>query len=196
MGKAGKGKGKNAAAPPRKLFNKVVSVKGRPGPWFVLTYIPDLQWCHVGPLFECGVFGNDKKGEVSEATGKTRWMLSPEGTAEELDVSAFNCTVLKSKTVRKVQDADKEEWYLLEEVPALDGAAPSSPRGSPRRSKKGGATAAAEPSPMEMDAASPEVMPPWLCPSGHGGGGGRPPATGLFRVGDLVTGKWSGKGGW
>eukprot|EP00041_Stephanoeca_diplocostata_P027077 m.739801 g.739801 ORF g.739801 m.739801 type:complete len:1039 (-) comp23110_c0_seq5:3234-6350(-) len=111
-GTAAAGKGKGAV--PSKLFNKVVSVVGREGPWFVLTYIPDLQWCHLGPCIPRGKFGLDKRGNPTENTGQPRWVLAPEGTAAELDTSAFNCTVIKSRTVRKVQDADKEEWCIVD----------------------------------------------------------------------------------
>jgi hypothetical protein len=209
---------------PSKLFNKVVSVRGKPGPWFVLTYIPDLQWCHVGPLRQNGVFGNDKKGEATEVTGQPRWMLASEGTAEELDVSAFNCTVLKSKTVRKVQDADREEWCLVDDVPNWDDevvaeagggscrATPSklSPSTPPRASRSGGlrvdeaaemdGAAAAK---MEDTAAVPKVEDAaaaaepdpmsWFVPVGRGDSD---VSLGVFHVGDFVTGKWSGKGGW
>lgn len=173
-GGGGAGKGGRMAHVPSKLFNKVVSVVGHDGPWFVLTYIPDLQWCHLGPCVPRGIFGAwmcvcmwvcecaciyagrfdyvevcgrvcvcvcayaciaqvytiadssstvsrvdsglDKKGERTENTGQPRWVLAPEGTAAELDTSAFNCTVIKSRTVRKVQDADKEEWYCRRRV--------------------------------------------------------------------------------
>lgn len=100
---------------PGKLFNKVVAVRGVPGFWFVLTYIPDLQWCHLGPLEKRGKFGCDKSGkEIPLITGSDRWMLCAEGSAQELDVSSFNCIVTKFRTIRKTADADKEEWAILD----------------------------------------------------------------------------------
>ena len=52
------------------MFNKVVKRKsgwdGDNGAWgeeqfefwYVLTFLPDLQWCHLAPLREVGVFGS------------------------------------------------------------------------------------------------------------------------------------------
>ena len=105
-------KGSSNKAQPSKLFNQVVSLLGHEGLFFVLTYIPDLQWCHLGPMRKCGVFGNDKNGEPTVVTGRDKWMLCPEGTAQEWDVSAFNLRVVKTKTVRKTINADKEEWAI------------------------------------------------------------------------------------
>ena len=43
---------------PPKLFNRVVRIEGETDYeyFYVLTYLPDLQWCHVGPLEKRGVF--------------------------------------------------------------------------------------------------------------------------------------------
>eukprot|EP00039_Didymoeca_costata_P006096 m.87487 g.87487 ORF g.87487 m.87487 type:complete len:779 (-) comp13109_c0_seq5:72-2408(-) len=101
---------------PSNLFNKVVQVKGQEGLFFVLTYIPDLQWCHLGKMVVRGEFGLDRAGTRTENTGKRRWMLAPEGQVPELDVSAFNCRVIKSRTVKKTPNADKEEWCILDEA--------------------------------------------------------------------------------
>lgn len=51
--------------------------------WYVLTYLPDLQWCHVAPLEKRGVFGSS-----SSSAGRPRWMLVPEDAGGEIDVSA------------------------------------------------------------------------------------------------------------
>jgi len=108
-----KHKAKNKKQEP--LFNKVVTVADRPGQFFfVLTYLPDLQWTHLGQLMESGVYGPEKG---KEAAGKIRWKLVPEGEAEEIDTSAQQCTVVKSKTMKRVSDADKEEWLILVESP-------------------------------------------------------------------------------
>jgi Fe-S-cluster containining protein len=42
-------------------------------------------------------------------------MLCPEGTAKEWDVSAFNLRIVKTKTMRKTINADKEEWIILDD---------------------------------------------------------------------------------
>ena len=109
---------------PSKLFNKVVVARGHPGVWFVLTYIPDLQWVHLGPMRQVGVFEDDRKGKAATHVGKPKWMLAPEGTAPELDLTAFNVTVLKSSTIKKTQNADKEEWALPELPGWVLGTAP------------------------------------------------------------------------
>ena len=81
-----------------KLFDQVVVISGlsdsplvRHTYFFVLTYIPDLQWCHVAPLQRGGHFRADLHG--AEHAGKQKWVLVPEGNGEEYDVSASRCTV-------------------------------------------------------------------------------------------------------
>ena len=39
--------------------------------------------------------------------------MQAEGEGLELDVSAMRCTVVRSRAVRRVQDADKEEWDVF-----------------------------------------------------------------------------------
>ena len=64
-------------------------VQGRPGElFFVLTYLPDLQWCHLAPLQQCEEWGADKGPEVA---GKPRWKLVPEG---EVHISCTACTLI------------------------------------------------------------------------------------------------------
>lgn len=64
---------------------------------------------------KCGVFGNNKNGEPTPVTGKDRWMLCAEGASQEWDVSAFNLRVVKTKTVKKTINADKEEWCIIDD---------------------------------------------------------------------------------
>ena len=66
-----------AGAPPPKLFNRVVRIEGETDYeyFYVLTYLPDLQWCHVGPLEKRGVF---PPGSTRGRPGYDRWMLVPE----------------------------------------------------------------------------------------------------------------------
>jgi HMG (high mobility group) box/LysM domain len=80
------------------LFNKVVKLK--PGSssvsegslhlyeyWYVLTYIPDLQWCHLAPLYKIGrVFGETNNG--SSSVGRPIWKLVDEELGEEVDISS------------------------------------------------------------------------------------------------------------
>jgi len=114
---AAPGKGKLAAGTrnavakakkPKALFNKVVKVDSYPGEYFfVLTYLPDLQWCHLAPLRRDGIF-TDK----SSAKGHPKWVLVPEGEAQELDIAAPCCTIVKARAMRRCADADKEEWDI------------------------------------------------------------------------------------
>ena len=51
------------------LFNKVVTVEGHSlvgkyDYFFILTYIPDLQWCRVAPLIQQGKFGCDTNSNI------------------------------------------------------------------------------------------------------------------------------------
>eukprot|EP01047_Picozoa_sp_COSAG01_P006014 COSAG01_NODE_214_length_21729_cov_684.831623_6_plen_62_part_00 len=56
------------------LFNKVVTVDGKSlqggvDYYFILTYIPDLQWCRVAPLTQRGVFGKER-GKVHTVSSR------------------------------------------------------------------------------------------------------------------------------
>ena len=53
--------GATALAPPPplpELYNRVVRIAGEDAYryWYVLTFLPDLQWCHAAPLTQRGVF--------------------------------------------------------------------------------------------------------------------------------------------
>ncbi|GMI05761.1 hypothetical protein TrRE_jg4644 [Triparma retinervis] len=103
------------------MFNKVVKRKsgwdGDNGAWgeeqfefwYVLTFLPDLQWCHLAPLREVGVFGS----KFPNSEGRPKYKLVPEGAGKEVDVSASECKVVKSISVLKTEDADEEEWDVL-----------------------------------------------------------------------------------
>jgi|EP01046_Picozoa_sp_COSAG06_P001497 hypothetical protein len=104
---------------PPKLFNKVVRVDGLGERYYyVLTYIPDLFWCRVAPMRQAGTFSADREKAAKNVTGRPRWMLEPEGEGGgELDVSAMRCQQVKARAVRRVQDADKEEWDVSDPKP-------------------------------------------------------------------------------
>jgi len=80
--------------------------------FFVLTYIPDLFWARIAPLKRQGVFPESKRYSKQHA-GRPKWVLVPEQEAQELDVSASRCSMVKSFAVKKTADADKEEWDLI-----------------------------------------------------------------------------------
>lgn len=100
------------------LYNKVVRLK--PGAmtegsdytyWYVLTYIPDLQWCHLAPMIQDGTFGMDKP----KAFGKTKWRLLDENYGHEVDISSKYCIPVRSRSMKKTLDADKEEWDVIDD---------------------------------------------------------------------------------
>jgi hypothetical protein len=93
---------------------------------FVLTYIPDLKWCHLAPMVKDGVFGPERK----RSNGRIRWRLVDEKLGKELDISSGYCIPVRSKALKKTADADKEEWDILDGVgvgaPGGMGDVPSS----------------------------------------------------------------------
>jgi len=84
---------------------------------FVLTYIPDLKWCHLAPMYQDGVFGPERK----RSNGRPRWRLVDENLGKELDLSSMYCIPVRSKALKKTADADKEEWDILDGTPAGAG---------------------------------------------------------------------------
>jgi hypothetical protein len=83
---------------------------------YVLTFVPDLMWCHLGPLEESGKFGSDKP----RAKGRTRWKLVDEKLGREVDLSSMFCVPVKARVMKNTPDADKEEWDIID-----DGKIPS-----------------------------------------------------------------------
>ncbi len=100
------------------LFNKVVKLNKQGQReagaefqyYYVLTYIPDLFWCHLAPLRAVGVFGPHRK----KVEGRTKWMLVHEGEGKELDITGAVCEVVKSRVMKGCDDADKEEWDIMD----------------------------------------------------------------------------------
>ena len=109
---APKGKKFKSEKKPRlpKLYNKVVSIDPEETPYgakyryyYVLTYLPDLQWCHLCPMITRGKF---------EESMRDKFVLVNEDDESEIDVSATLCKLVKAKAMRRTQDADKEEWVI------------------------------------------------------------------------------------
>ena len=100
------------------LFNKVVKVKHRSVPsshkefeyFYVLTFIPDLHWCHLVPMRKAGTWGD----KTPKAEGRPIWMLVDESEGMEVDISASFCIPVQSKAMKKTVDADEEQWDILE----------------------------------------------------------------------------------
>ena len=146
------------------LYNKVVRLK--PGAmtegcdytyWYVLTFIPDLQWCHLAPMIQDGTFGMDKP----RAFGKTKWRLLDEVYGHEVDISAKYCIPVKSRSMKKTLDADKEEWDIID-----DGTDPTvvSTMSTYRRSSMNSATANSQRGTIAIKPSTERVrkMPPSL----------------------------------
>jgi len=103
---------------PERLFNSIVTLNDEGCPrakkyeyWYVLTYIPDLQWCRIAPIMQDGVFGPNRR----TYKGRPRYRLVPEGASEgceEMDVSAWRCTKISARAMRHVPDADDEVWDI------------------------------------------------------------------------------------
>ncbi|VEU39172.1 unnamed protein product [Pseudo-nitzschia multistriata] len=98
------------------MFNKVVKLRddaldGKDYKyWFVLTFIPDLKWCHLAPMVQEGHFGPDRK----RSHGRPRYRLVDEKLGKELDISSCFCIPVKSKALKRTVDADKEEWDIID----------------------------------------------------------------------------------
>ena len=147
-------------APPD-LFNKVVRLRqGAPDAdstlepytyWYVLTYIPDLQWCHLAPMVVVGKFGLDKP----KAAGRPKYKLEDEALGMEVDISSTYCIVVKAKSMRHTVDADKEEWDIQD----LDASAQSSSLRHTARDRKRSLSPSAEISTVSVHPVLEAVLP-------------------------------------
>jgi len=100
------------------LYNKVVRLKEGAMTegsdytyWYVLTFIPDLKWCHLAPMIQDGTFGPEK----ARVEGRAKWKLVDESLGHEVDISSSFVIPIKSKSMRKTLDADKEEWDIIDD---------------------------------------------------------------------------------
>jgi hypothetical protein len=108
-------------AKPTDLFNKVVRLHaGAPEAdgrldvaqyWYVLTYIPDLRWCHLAPMVQMGIYGDDK----AKAAGRPKYKLANEALGWEVDISSTYCIPVKAVSMKKTADADREEWDVRDD---------------------------------------------------------------------------------
>ncbi|KAH8066845.1 Bromodomain containing protein [Aureococcus anophagefferens] len=83
--------------------------------WFVHQYVPDVDWCRLCPLVADGAFADGNRA------GRARYVLPPEATARELDLSAKRCVLVRSAMTVDADDADDEVWDV--EDPARGAAA-------------------------------------------------------------------------
>ena len=102
------------------LVNRVVQIDGEDDYefWYCLTYLPDLQWCHVAPLEKRGVFGDTPGPTGHLAEGKPCWMLVSEEEGGEIDVGAGRCHMMQALEMKGTKaNADKEEWDIVCRAP-------------------------------------------------------------------------------
>jgi len=136
----------SAAKPaPIHLVNRVVQIDGEDDYeyWYVLTYLPDLQWCHVAPLEKRGVFSDTPGPSGHVATGRPCWMLVSEEEGGEIDVGAGRCHVMQAIEMKGTKaNADTEEWDLIGRAPP--GWVPPPKQGDPAAKAKKGKKASAE----------------------------------------------------
>ena len=113
-----KKKQKNTKEKRISLYNRVVTVDKQPPCypykyWFVYQYVPDMEWCHLCPIHETGIF---KQGVRK---GRRRFKLVPEGCAREIDVPAARCCPVDAKQCVGTSSADQEVFDILAEPPAV-----------------------------------------------------------------------------
>jgi len=112
------------------LLEKVVKLKASHGItgvakfeyFYVLTFIPDLQWVHLIPMRKVGVFGP----EHGQASGRLIWMIYGEDEGKEIDTTASLCEAVTAFTVKNSADADDEQWNIYD-----NGETPPAPLPAP-----------------------------------------------------------------
>lgn len=110
---------------PMEYFDKVVTLNGDGQKeaggefkyYYVLTFIPDLFWCHLAPLRSCGCFGPSRP----DAEGRPMWVLVDENEGKEVDISASVCEIVESIATTKCQDADDERWDIRDSGHSVAG---------------------------------------------------------------------------
>eukprot|EP00924_Labyrinthula_sp_SR-Ha-C_P007505 snap_masked-scaffold_24-processed-gene-5.14-mRNA-1 protein AED:0.11 eAED:0.13 QI:0/0/0/1/1/1/2/0/797 len=76
--------------------------------YYVITYIPDLQYLRLAPMEKDGYFSNKHK----YFSGQIKWKCVPETEGYEIDISANRCTVIQSLATLNSSDADSERWFI------------------------------------------------------------------------------------
>ena len=74
---------------------------------FVYQFVADMEWCHLVPMHQDGVF----KGTGKRA-GRPRYKLVPEGVAREIDVPASRCRLVDAKQCVHTSSADQEVFDM------------------------------------------------------------------------------------
>lgn len=125
------------------LLEKVVKLKSNCGIsgaskydyYYVLTFIPDLQWVHLIPMVKAGEFDD----EHPEIYGRTIWKLVGEDAGKEIDTTAAMCEVVTARTMNNSANADDEHWDVYEKgetPPVLAAFIPKTAADAPVKPKK------------------------------------------------------------
>jgi hypothetical protein len=120
---------------------KLTSTDGIPGYatkyeyFYVLTFVPDLQWVHLIPLRKVGVFDDE---HPKHARGRPMWMIVGEEEGKEIDTSAAICKPVVTRTMKNSADADEEQWDIYDDGETPQYApmfSPSKPIVDPKKPK-------------------------------------------------------------
>lgn len=125
------------------LLEKVVKLKSNCGIsgaskydyYYVLTFIPDLQWVHLIPMVRAGEFDDDHP----EICGRPIWKLIGEDAGKEIDTTAAMCEVVTARTMNNSANADDEHWDIYEKgevPPPLAALLPKTAADAPKKPKK------------------------------------------------------------
>lgn len=125
------------------LLEKVVKLKSNCGIsgaskyqyYYVLTFIPDLQWVHLIPMVQGGEFSD----EHPEICGRAIWKLVGEDAGKEIDTTAAMCEVVTARTMNNSANADDEHWDIYEAgetPPPLAALLPKTAADAPQKPKK------------------------------------------------------------
>lgn len=125
------------------LLEKVVKLKSNCGIsgaskydyFYVLTFIPDLQWVHLIPMVKAGEFDD----EHPEICGRPIWKLVGEDAGKEIDTTAGLCEVVTARTMNNSANADDEHWDVYdkgETPPVLAALVPKTLANAPVKPKK------------------------------------------------------------
>jgi hypothetical protein len=101
------------------LLEKVVKLKSangisgasKSGYYYVLTFIPDLQWVHLIPMRKVGIFGLESG---PDSCGRPIWMIVGEDEGKEIDTTAAVCQPVTALAMNDSADADNEQWDIYD----------------------------------------------------------------------------------
>jgi hypothetical protein len=60
-----------------------------------------------------GIWGPSQR----KCEGRPKWMLVDENEGKEVDISASYCEIVRSRAIKRTEDADEEQWDIMESGP-------------------------------------------------------------------------------